>query len=93
MKLKLSDAFYLAQGIPEHMLESLVAYRDERRPVGDFLRAVLSNNLMEAAGRADSTNIYLLHKYVQFIYNEMPRASCGSVENYDNWLRGAANDE
>jgi hypothetical protein len=91
--MRLTDAFYLADGIPEHMLESLVEYRDNHRPVGDFLRAVLSNNLMEAAGRADNVNIYLLHKYARFLYNEMPMAACGSVENYEAWISGAANDK
>lgn len=45
------------RGIPANMLVGLVAYRDESLPVGDFLYAVLMNDLSEAACRVDAMNL------------------------------------
>lgn len=68
------------------LIESLRQYRDEGWPVGDFLRALLSNDLLEAVGRADHHNIWLLPIYVGFLYNEMPSPAWGSREKVDAWL-------
>ena len=51
--LKLQDSY---GNIPEHMLQSLNLYVKKGVPVGDFLTAVLSNDLFEAVGRADNDN-------------------------------------
>ena len=42
-------------------------------PAGDFLTAVIKNDLSEAAGRADATNMHQLWIYPAFIYNVAPR--------------------
>ena len=78
--------YYLRQGMPKHMLETLEAYRDQGRPVGDFLRAVISNDLMEAAGRADIHNIQILHVYAAWLYNDCPSNLHGSAERYEQWI-------
>lgn len=90
-KMRPDDIRYLALGIPDHMLEAMIDYRDRGVPVGDFLQAVFANDLLEAAGRADDTNKYLLDKYAMFLYNEMPRGAIGSRAAYKDWLaRGEA---
>jgi hypothetical protein len=66
--------------------DALVAYRDEGRPVGDFLRALLSNDLLEAVGRADHVNTWLLPVYVGFLYNELPSPAWGSQEKVSAWI-------
>jgi hypothetical protein len=66
--------------------DALIAYRDEGRPVGDFLRALLSNDLLEAVGRADHLNTWLLPIYVGYLYNEFPSPAWGSREKVDAWL-------
>lgn len=38
-------------------------------PGGSFVQAVVDNNLMEAVGRADSTNVKMLPFYCKLIYN------------------------
>lgn len=38
-------------------------------PGGSFVQAVVNNNLMQAVGSADSTNIHALKFYVQLMYN------------------------
>jgi hypothetical protein len=40
---------------------------------GDFVKAFVNNDLMEAVGRADETNRTFLHFYVQLLYNFSPR--------------------
>lgn len=39
---------------------------------GDFVKAFVNNDLMEAVGRADETNRTFLHFYVQLLYNFTP---------------------
>jgi hypothetical protein len=53
--------------------------------VGDFLRAVLSNNLMEAMGRADGYNVRTLPAICAYVYNELPSPSHGSPEAVREW--------
>jgi len=66
--------------------ESLDEYAANGRPTGGFLYAVLSNDLMEAVGRADETNRFLLFDICSYIYNHMPISCHGSREKVDNWL-------
>lgn len=73
-------------GIPGYMIPGLVRYIHDRIPPGDFLRYVLENNLMMAAGHADDTNRRLLHAYCSFIYNYAPITSHGSPERVSAWL-------
>ena len=79
--------------IPYHMHASILAYFNERCPVGSFLTAVLSNDFMEAAGRADETNVKCLHVYAAFLYNYAPGNSYGSPENVRNWLAQRSDNE
>lgn len=73
--------------IPPHMMESMRAYVEQGRPVGGFLQAVISNDLKEAVGRADNTNIWLIPIYVNWFYNECPGLIWGSREEYENWIK------
>jgi hypothetical protein len=68
------------------LYEHLVRYRDEGHPVGDFLTALLSNDLVAACGHADDTNLWLLPIYVAFLYNEMPGTAWLSREAVAAWL-------
>jgi len=52
---------------------------------GSFLRAVISNNLVEAFAQADSTNILRLFDYANFLYNEVPSPCWGSEEKMLAW--------
>jgi hypothetical protein len=66
--------------------DKIDAYVQQRMPVGNFLFALLSNDLKEAVGRADDTNVRLLREYVIYLYNEIPAACWGSPEKVDAWL-------
>jgi hypothetical protein len=52
---------------------------------GDFLRAVLSNDLREAVGRADNDNLRTLPAIVGYVYNELPGNCHGSPEIVAEW--------
>ena len=80
------DVFNYEQ-IPNHMMRVLHRYIYNHEPVGDFLRAVLCNDLMGACGRADSTNIELLPVYAAYLYNEAPAACHGSKDKYEAWIK------
>ncbi len=53
--------------------------------LGHFLSAVVSNDLKEACGRADDTNLPFIPLYVQYLYNEAPGACWGSKERMEAW--------
>ena len=53
---------------------------------GHFLQAILSNDLVEAAGRADHENVQILHVYASLLYNCLPKPSWGSHEAMMKWI-------
>lgn len=73
--------------IPDHMMDGLIYYVLDHRPVGQFLTAVLSNDLMGAAAHADPFNLSALHRYARFLYNHAPSGCYGSREKVEEWLR------
>lgn len=66
--------------IPEHTQGALLRYVDHKILPGGFLTAVLSNNLFEAVGQADSDNIKALPLIVKYIYNKCPGNCHGSKQ-------------
>lgn len=73
-------------GISDVVIESLDLYVKQGIPTGDFLKAVLSNDLMEAVGRADHWNQKTLVNICGYIYNELPKDCWGSPARVANWL-------
>lgn len=72
--------------IPERMMPGLLAYIEDRRPPGDFLRAVLENDLSGAVWRADAENLANLAAFVGYLHWEAPSACFGSPEKVAAWL-------
>jgi len=72
--------------VPGHMWGGVQRYFLNGIPPGDFLSAVLSNDLMEAFGRADHENTAAMRKWCQFLYGHAPRGSYGSTENFRSWM-------
>ena len=52
---------------------------------GDFLKAVIENDLTEACALADQFNLILLTKIVEWWWIEAPAACWGSPEKVKNW--------
>lgn len=62
------------------MIDSLERYLNDRIPTGGFLEAVLSNDLMGAFNRADSSNLRNMENIMRYMYNHFPRGYWGSRE-------------
>jgi hypothetical protein len=71
---------------PPTIVESLTSYAEAGVPTGAFLRAVLSNDLMEAVGRADWINGPAIAHILAYCYNNIPSASWGSEKKVDEWI-------
>lgn len=91
---KFGDVAFFGQyaDIPPHMQAALRRYVIEGIKPGDFLTAVICNNLQNAVNRADDDNLALLKTYVQWFYNEAPAACWGSPTNMDLWMTARAQD-
>jgi len=72
--------------IPTYMLHALNRYIEHGEPPGDFLTAVITNNLLEAVSRADDHNQVNLPAYIAYLYNEAPQGSWGSPERMQAWI-------
>ena len=72
--------------IPEYMRGGIVRFYENGIPPGDFLTAVIDNDLKEAIGRADGTNQHLLWNYVNWFYNHAPSGSWGFAGATEKWL-------
>ena len=73
--------------IPFHCRPGLVRYVCDHYPTGSFLAAVISNDLMDAAFRADGDNIAAFRYYALWLKQHAPPASYGSREKYKAWIR------
>lgn len=71
--------------ISEHMLYSIVAYRDLGQRKGSFAESLLSNDLIGAFSNADDGNILAMRQWARLLCNDMPRESYGSPERYREW--------
>ena len=68
------------------MVAAIRRYVDERIPPGDFLTAVIDNDLKEAVKRADDDNVANLPAFVAYFYNEVPGPCWGSPTRRRAWL-------
>lgn len=76
-----SDGF-----VSPHIKAALDGWGDGSHPFcGDFLRAVLSNDLLEAVGRADYYNIRTLPAIAAYVYNELPSPCHGTPTKVREW--------
>lgn len=72
--------------IPENIKRGIDRYAENGVPTGDFLKAVLCNNLFESFGRADTYSEAALKQILQYVYNEIPGSCWGSPEKYKAWI-------
>ena len=81
-KLYKFNQFY----IPERMMPGIRRYVEHGVRPGDFLSAVIQNNLSEAIGRADTENLENIPAFVTYFYNECPLGCWGSPEKMKSWM-------
>lgn len=82
------DRDALCRMVPEHLRDGLVRWVEEGLLPGDFLLAVLTNNLRESVGRADRYSLEALPQLVIWLHNFAPAAVWGSherVQIYAQW--------
>lgn len=77
--------------IPIYMLEAIKRYIEYGKKPGDFLTALISNDLKEAVGRADDHNVLNLKAFVAYFYNHAPSECWGSKEKMINWINKKSN--
>lgn len=79
--------------VPEHIHNAIRAYVDNHRRPGQFLQAVIRNDLAEAVARADGENLTNLIAIVGYFYNEAPGTCWGSKEKLEAWLKLGETEE
>lgn len=68
------------------MRQALADYANHGKPVGDFLRAIITNDFKLACGKADSDNQRVLLAYSGYVTMNLPMICHGSVRVYQAWL-------
>jgi hypothetical protein len=90
----MSDPYYYDMWrIRPNIVAELERYARMHVPLGDFLRAVVENDLMNAIAHADADNKANLPAFAAYMYNEMPAASKGSPEAYQAWISKGVIDD
>jgi hypothetical protein len=87
---ELRNFTYQGKSIPAYMYRGIVSYVDDHVIPGDFLQAIISDNLKAAIANADDTNMWLLPVYVMFFYNYTPAACQGSHKAMISWINNAS---
>lgn len=67
-------------------LYALERYRHQHAPLGHFLKAIVTNDLMGATHFADTIRRPMLANYASYVFNQLPAMAVGSPEAYDRWL-------
>jgi hypothetical protein len=80
-------------GIPHQMHGAIIRYVEKGIRPGDFLTAVINNDLFEAVGRADSENKLCLDAYVTWFYNQAPGGCAGRAGSVDSWIEHLNQEE
>lgn len=78
--------------IPDRTLKTLEKYVKDGIPTGDFLFAVLTNNLTNAVLRADEGNLAAIREIMLYVYNEVPSEAWGTEEKVKAWLKKKAEE-
>jgi len=72
--------------IPERVMNNLLAYVKGDEALGGVLYAVMSNDLFQAVGRADTEMKPLIPLLVQYIHWEVPGGCHGSPAHVKAWM-------
>lgn len=75
-----------AENIPAYMHGSIIRYVEDGIRPGDFLTAIICNDLTAAVGGADDMNKKRLANYVTWFVWYAPASCWGSKEAYEAWV-------
>lgn len=73
-------------GFSKDVKHDLDEYVRIGRPTGDFLEAVLENDLMLSFARADENNQRDMFFIVKYVYNILPIGCYGNKERVTSWI-------
>lgn len=79
--------------IPHYMIDSLLLYLNNGIKPGDFLTAVLENNLTQAFMFADETNKQWLEAWARTMYNIVDSSAWGSKEKVIEYMKRKSNEQ
>ena len=71
--------------LPMHMREGAQMYIERGICTGNFLLAVLKNDLVGAACQADDVNRECLLDWARWLWNEAPRVCWGTPQRVAEW--------
>lgn len=71
--------------IPERMMDGINRYVEYGIIPGDFLQAVIRNNLHDAFSFADDENFENLAAFAGYFHNEVPSNAWGSTKRMLQW--------
>jgi hypothetical protein len=71
--------------VPEHMRDGLILWIENGIMTGNFMTALMENDLMEAMGRADEVNQNSIKNWCVFLYTYSPRGCHGSPSRVAVW--------
>lgn len=67
------------------MMDSVTRYVEDGYIPGDFLQAIICNDLSKAVAHADEKNLENIPAYVGYFYNEAPQGCWGSKKAMEEW--------
>lgn len=73
--------------IPAHMIGIVRRYIEHGVEPGNFLEAMLTNDLRGACYYADTTNRHAIFNYVMFFHNYAPSECWGSKQRFEAWMK------
>lgn len=76
------------EGVPAHLVPGLRRFIDEGQLPGDFLRAVLENDLKATVARADPESLAGLRPLLVFMHCVLPAGCWGSPLRVSQWAKG-----
>jgi len=72
--------------LPERLRTGTQLYIEKGVPPGDFLTAVIQNNLVETFVRADNDMAKKIYEIITWFYWEVPSACWGSETKMNKWI-------
>ena len=81
---------FRSSGLPGYMEAGIIRFLTHGIRCGDFLDAVLCNDLSRAVAHADGNNMYCITDWVVFCSNYLPSICWGSESSVRRW-RGTTN--
>jgi hypothetical protein len=70
----------------DYMVEGVRAYIEYGDRTGDFLHALISNDLFMAFAHADAANTEAMPEWSRWFYNEAPSNCWKSPDAYHRWI-------